>query len=88
MLLKKFKNGMKTYSYLPCPLCSIVVGVGRSAVASQIQSADWDIMVDVMDWNSLIEKLIMNSQRKNKWKGTIFFNFWLQILLSVAVWVR
>ena len=39
---------MKTYSHLPCPLLSIVVGVGRSMVASQIQSVYWDITVDVM----------------------------------------
>ena len=53
---KSEKNRMKTYSYLPCPLLSIVVGVGRSTMVSRIQSVDWDITVDVMGGNSLIEK--------------------------------
>ena len=53
---KSVKNRMTTYSHLSCPVLSIVVGVGRSAVASQIQSADWDITIDVMRGNSLIEK--------------------------------
>jgi len=57
---------MKTYSRLPCPLLPIVVDVGRSTVASRTQSVDWDITVDVMGDNSLIEKIIMSSQSKIK----------------------
>jgi hypothetical protein len=78
---------MKTYSHLPCPLLSIVVGVGRSPVASQIQSADWDITLDVMCGNSLIEKNHNEFPRKIKMGRSQNFPFPLQILLSIAVWV-
>jgi hypothetical protein len=56
---------MKTYSQLSCPLLSIVVSVGRSTVVSRIQSADWDITVDVMGGNSLIEKNHNELAKKN-----------------------
>jgi len=75
---------MNTYSHLPCPLLSIVVGVGRSTVGPQIQSADWDITVDVMHGNYLIEKNHKNAQRKIKMGRNQVFTFPLQILLSIA----
>jgi len=64
---KSVKNRMKTYSHLPCCLLSIIVGVGWSTVVSciQIQSVDWDITVDVMSGNSLIEKTHNEVPKKN-----------------------
>jgi len=78
---------MTTYSHLSCPLLSIVVCLVRSAVASRIQSVDWDITVDVMRGKSLIEKIILKSQRIIKMGRNQIFTFLLQILLSISVWV-
>ena len=43
-------------------------------MAAQIQSADWEITVDVMGGNSLIEKNHNELPKKNKkWQGIIFY---------------